>query len=30
MVKKLKKEFWEEVKGMKIYEIPGTPNQGLV
>jgi len=30
MVKKLKKEFWEEVKGMKTYEIPGTPNQGLV
>jgi len=30
MVKKLKKDFWEEVKGMKTYEIPGTPNQGLV
>jgi len=30
MVKKLKKEFWEEVKGLKTYEIPGTPNQGLV
>ena len=30
MVKKLKKEFWEEIKGLKRYEIPGTPSQGLV